>query len=606
MITLKWYTWLAVLLILAVAGEALAWLVAAQGMPVAGGVIAWAARVAAAGWVGYGLWRWREQPWVRRTTLAVIATVLALLLLRLCVAMGWHGGAIAVAGVYAMAAGFVLGLLLIRLLLSGGHPILGVARTLIDEAVRMRVALVFIIALLLALPALPLAMDPAELLRYRIQSFLSWSLMAVGALLSLMTVFLAVATITRELHDRQVFLTLTKPVARVQYLAGKWLGIALLNLLLVGVCGGGIYVFTQVLAQQPPAAGESATAVREQVLAARIAVGPRPSAGVNLPERLEQRLLQYQQIQPEVYGEPGTPPERLPGTLRREVERQVKAEWMSVGPRQTRTFRFENVPRPRGDQGQVQLRLEPNLTGASPDERVYLEMRINGRPYRVPPLAEANYHVLPIPAAYFDEHNTLEIAIINRGRDPSVQPPGVAFNPSDGLQILSRADSFEANLLRGLAMLWLRLGFLAMLGLAAGAFMSFPTACLLGLLVYIAAASSGYLYESLNEYAYLPGAEQSSGLDPITAAPARFIERLAEGEYGDAFKVIVRVIGSAFMLFVPSFADYNPGPLLADGLLVSWRHLGHAAVWVGAVWTGAMGVIAWLIFRNRELARVTV
>ncbi len=604
--SIKWQTWLAVLVAGVALSEALGWLLGAQGMGPAGAAVTWAGRLGGAAWIGYGLYRWREQPWVRRTGRGAIATVVAALALLLSLALDWRGTAIAIAGVYLMAAGFVAGLLLIRLLLAGGHPIFGVARTLIDEALRMRIALVFIIALLLILPALPLAMDPAELLRYRIQSFLSWSLMAVGALLSLMTIFLAVGTITREIYDRQVFLTLTKPVSRVQYLAGKWLGIALLNLLLVGVCGGGIYVFTQVLAQQEPAEGEHREMALEQVLTARIAVEPRPPAGHDLRERLEQRLRQFQAERPELYGTQGTPVERLPRDLRQELQTQVMAEWMSIGPRQVRTFHFHDVPRPRAEQAAVQLRLEPTTMGAAPDEWVYLQMRINGRPYAVPRLAASTVHVLPIPVGYFRQQETLEIAIANTGRPDGMEPPSVSFNPRDGLLVLSQADTFEANLLRGLAMLWVRLGFLAMLGLAAGSFMGFPTASLLALLIYFAAASSGYLYESLEHYAWVAGAEDQTGLEPILGAPAQFMQEIDNGEFANAVKLVIRVVGQGFMLLVPAFADYNPGPLLADGLLISWRHLGQAALWVGLVWTGIIGLIAWLIFRRRELAQVTV
>ncbi len=55
-------------------------------------------------------------------------------------------------------------------------------------------------------------------------------------------------TVSSELDEKQAFLTLTKPVSRAGYLAGKWLGIMGLNVLLLAVSGVGVFAFVKVLA----------------------------------------------------------------------------------------------------------------------------------------------------------------------------------------------------------------------------------------------------------------------------------------------------------------------------------------------------------------------
>ena len=40
---------------------------------------------------------------------------------------------------------------------------------------------------------------------------------------------------------------MTKPISRGQYLLGKWVGIVLLNALLVAIAGGGVWTFARVL-----------------------------------------------------------------------------------------------------------------------------------------------------------------------------------------------------------------------------------------------------------------------------------------------------------------------------------------------------------------------
>ncbi|MEX0744008.1 MAG: hypothetical protein WD118_00285 [Phycisphaeraceae bacterium] len=603
----NWKIWLGLLLAILAMGEGLSWLLWAQGWTAASVITAGVGRLMVAAWGVRGLWLWRDVPWVRQQTRVIIGTMLALLLVLFGQQMGYTGLVYATLGSFFMALGFVYGLALMRLALSPGHPILGVARTLLDEAIRMKVAIVFIVALVLLVPALPLALDSGELLKYRVQSFLTWSLMASGVLLSLMTIFLAVMTITSEVNHRQIFLTMTKPVGRAQYLAGKWLGIVLLNVLLVSVCGGGIYIFTQLLVQQQAQTPDDRRAVEQEVLAARVPLTPQAPAGTDINALYNQRLERLRQQDPAVYGEPGS---TVPPHIRRQIQQQVVAQWYTVGPRQSQTYVFHDLHVAGEGQQTVQLRLNPRAAGNVPEGQIFVDILINDRRYQLQPgqtgylrFSEDTFHVLRIPAQLI-ENGELRLTI----RNPELngyEQPSISFNTADGLQILYRAGGFEANLLRSLAMIWLRLGFLAMLGLAAGTFMSFPTASLLSLMVYIAAAASGFLQESLESYAAFPGGDISAW-DQIVGIPAGILAHLSTGDLGAALRMLIRLFGQSFMLLVPSFGDYNPTPLVSDGLAVSWRMLGHAAWQVGLVWTGVVALIGWAIFRRRELARVTV
>ncbi|MEX0654812.1 MAG: ABC transporter permease subunit [Phycisphaeraceae bacterium] len=598
----NWKTWLGIFAAILVAGQGVSWLLWAQGWVAASHLTAWIAWLAAAAWIVRGLWLWRDLPRVQKATNFILGTVAMLLVVLFAQAMGYTSLRLAVTGVYWMAVGFFLGLMLIRALLAFGHPILGVARTLIDEAIRMKVALVFIVALVLLVPALPMALDPAELLKYRVQSFLTWSLMATGVLLSLMTIFLAVGTITNEVSMRQIFLTMTKPVSRGQYLAGKWLGIALLNVLLVAVCGGGIYVFTQLLVQQQAQSPADRMQVEQEVLAARVAITPEPPQGTDMSALYQQRLQRVRQQDPAQFGEPDTP---VPTHIQRQVQQQVVAQWYTIGPRQSQTYVFRNVRAPVGENQAIQFRLKPRAAGTVPEGYVHLDIRINDRPYQAGPvrLSDDTVHILRIRAEAI-ENGELRMTIRNPAMNGWEQP-SISFNTADGLQMLYRAGGFESNLLRSLAMIWLRLGFLAMLGLTAGTFMSFPTASLLSLMVYVAAAASGFLHESLQSYATFPGGEMSAW-DRIVAVPALLFASLAAGEIGEALKLLIRLFGQTFMLLVPAFGEFNPTPLLADGLTVSWTLLRNAILQVGLIWTGLTAVVGWAIFRSRELARVTV
>jgi hypothetical protein len=289
-------------------------------------------------------------------------------------------------------------------------------------------------------------------------------------------------------------------------------------------------------------------------------------------------------------------------------------EWYTIGPENRTVYRFTGLNNLPAGTKSVQLRMKPKAATSQPF--VYFVLRGNGRPVpnqmegdlygsNLYKLADNKFHVIPIQADMINEAGAIDLEVFNVRLPDAPQPPSLTFNTKDGLEVLYRVGSFEGNLLRSMTIVWLRLAFLAMLGLAAGTFLGFPVACLLAGLFYIAAAGHGYITESFSYYAAFPR-DTLPLWDRIAGIPVTIGDKLGEGEVYDAFKVVVRMIGSGFIALVPSFAEHNPTPLLSDGRVVPWPMVGRSALWVGLVWTGAVALIAWLLFRTREIARVIV
>jgi hypothetical protein len=520
---------------------------------------------------------------------------------------------IAMAGAYAMALIFYAGLWLIRIVLSPGIALFGVARTLIDEAIRMKIALVFIVGVALLIAVFPFVIDQEDFLKYRITSFLTWSLMATSALLSLMTIFLSIATITKEQAQKQVYLTLTKPVHRGEYLAGKWLGVTLLNLLLLSVACAGIYAFTMLLEAQPARDNADRLAVQSQVLVARHAVEPIPPDPAELKSMYDQMLERLRSEDPDRYGEPGSPGESVQPADRADIQQKVMLRWFSIPNQSSKTYRFTGLQAAGRYDQPLQLRFKPKLAGESFEGYAFLGLRINGRPYAQPgittgqgllKLAENSFHVLNIDPRVLAENGTMDVEIFNP--QPGGQPqPVLNFNPKDGIEVLYRVGDFEANLVRSVLVIWLRLMFLAMLGLAAGSYLGFPVATLVCMLIYFTAAGNAYLAESLKYYAAFPKASLPLW-DKILWLIGKAVSLINEGEYYDLFKMLIKLIGSGFLLVAPSFGDLNATPLVADGRAVPGAMVARAVIWSGLVWTGLAAFVGWMIFRGKELARVTV
>lgn len=142
--------------------------------------------------------RWLDGPH-RATMIAAGAAGLAMIVVTGLVQAGWLVAATGLAGVTGMAVASVLGLAAIRGLLAGSTGIAGVARAVIDEAVRMRAALVLLVLLVLLIPTLPLVLDHDERLEYRVQFLLAWALGGTGLILSLLTIFLACGSICGDI-----------------------------------------------------------------------------------------------------------------------------------------------------------------------------------------------------------------------------------------------------------------------------------------------------------------------------------------------------------------------------------------------------------------------
>ncbi|NBX25654.1 MAG: hypothetical protein EBQ99_06335, partial [Planctomycetes bacterium] len=148
-------------------------------------------------------------------------------------------------GMAGLVISFVLLMRLLLVLLGGRSGWMAVGQTVVREAVRLRISVGFIVVLLVVLPLIPLFIDPRSPLRYQIQTFMARGLDLAYVCAACLTLTLGCATVAFEIRDRQIWQLMTKPLARLQYLLGKWAGIVALDAVLLVVCGIGIFLFVQ-------------------------------------------------------------------------------------------------------------------------------------------------------------------------------------------------------------------------------------------------------------------------------------------------------------------------------------------------------------------------
>ena len=525
---------------------------------------------------------------------AVLGSAIAWLALR---TMGMNDLAAAVAIVGLLAYTFSLLMRLLEIVLQSPKQIPTIAKGLLVEASRTRLSLAFISFLLLILPLIPYWLDPASPLRHRLQTMLSRSLGVTFTVAACLTVLLACATVAFEIRDRQVWQIMTKPVSKFGYLFGKWLGIVALNGTILCVAGLSIFIYIQYLRTQPVASGMQGEldrlAVEEEVLTARISAEPEFMELTS--EQLNARVDSIVESDPDLRDR-----EKIQIPLRRKIRKEVQEQFLasqrSIPPssngnfyKQTYTFNglleAKRVGAPIAFQYRFYI-LDSNEHEVHEAGFVYNEDPATRQTIKYVPTMT---HVTLIPPSFVDDEGVLKVTIYNLYQPPpGKEGKGSMSFDADGIKILYRVGEFEPNFLRAMLVLWIKLSFLAAIGVSVATFLSFPVAILVTFTVFASGLMAPWLSESLRLY-----------LPPATS----------EVDFGNigmviqwAFENCVRAIASFLVFLLRGFGEQQPTSQLVQGMLISWTSVLRGFISIGVLWSGFAIAIGTYVLRKRQLA----
>jgi hypothetical protein len=521
----------------------------------------------------------------------------------------WMLLATGLTGISGMAAGCVVGLSAIRLALSGTSGITGVARTVIDEAVRMRAALVLLVLLVLLIPTLPLVLDHAERLAYRMQFFISWALGGTGLILSLLTIFLACGSVCGDIDSNRIHMTLVKPLHRWEYLVGKWLGMTLFNLLMVGLAGAGTFTFVRVLASTQATNQADQDTVVQQILTARTEIWPEHANPEEYVAAVAGAMKQLQTDDPDAFA-------RNPSAARRRIQQDYDWQWHTVTPDAVSTYVFRGLTAGHYTANSlaivaptIQLQLKPRVNNVDIDlADVRFAMWLNDRPWPMrdgahveQTLASLAIHVLEVPTDFVDNTGTLKLTVANRNLVPAgeTRPTAITFSPGDGLKVLERGGTFAANFVRCLAIIWIKLAMVGAAAVAAATFLGFPTAILLSLVIYFAALGSGFLREALGLYNVVAETALGSVTERLVLAG-----RMA-GEFRlyESCRMLLGFVTDLVLWVIPAFSDYDAVGNLATGIVIPPTQVLSCLLKIGVFYPLILGLAGWAIFERRDLVR---
>jgi hypothetical protein len=435
----------------------------------------------------------------------------------------------------------------------------------------MKVAVVFMLLLFVLIPVLGFSATGDETLKGRLQTFVSYSLSLTSLMLCLLTIIVSIYTVTSDIEQRQIFTVITKPIRRYQFLLGKLIGVILLDVMLLGLFSAVIYTITIYMPRFTKAPESEIVEANKQFFTARAAL---TVPEVDVSEKVQARyddLKRRNELPPDVSRE------EIIDELAKLAQLQARAA--DVGQRLV--WEFENV-KPLAET--MFIRFKYDIFPNPPDSQVYggwfagdAQYLKYGEQPETPVYqdlghkhAARTFHEIEFSSDVVPEDGNLAIAFIN----PPLNRAPVIF-PLDGLEVLYKADSFGGNFIRAFLLILLRLIFLACLGVLASTFLSFPVAVLFCVVLFFTASFSNFVLESFG-----------------------FLSENVGAVYSYTLKQLIRLL--------PQFDKFNPTKFLVPARLLEWSTLARCAGYMVCIKGFLLLVVGLVIFKWREIARITV
>ena len=430
----------------------------------------------------------------------------------------------------------------------------------------MKIAAVFVVLLIVLLPVMGVSMTGDGTLKGRLQTFVSYGLSLTNLLLCLLTIIVSIYTLTNDIKQRQIYTVITKPIRRFQLLLGKLLGVVLLNIALLVLFSAIIYTITVYTPKFYDASEADLIQVDNEFFTARAALTlPEVDVTGEVLETYE-KLKKTGQLPPDVSD----------NEIKAELTRRKQLEKRAAVVGQWLVWEFNNV-RVLDPNESLFIRYKYDVSINPPDMQVYSRWDV-GDNRQYPPAYESflckdpirTFRELEVPAYLVADDGYLAIRFLNvpLNRTTVIFPP-------DGLEVLYKADTFTANFVRVVLLILFRLVFLASLGTLAATFLSFPVAILFSLCIFFTATFSGFCLESFD---YL--GEKLTWVYYYTVRP--------------------------LILLLPQFDKFNPAQFLVPARLVSWSLLAQVAGLMICIKAFLLLLLALLIFKFREIAKIII
>jgi hypothetical protein len=450
------------------------------------------------------------------------------------------------------------------------------------SAFRYRLFWVLAALLVAAVVALPLLLKDDGTAQGMTQILLTYTLSSITGLLGFATLWLSCGSMARDVEECQMQVVSVKPVARWQIWLGKWLGIVGLNVALLGISGGCVYVLLNVRAHNLPP-GQQAI-LKNTIFVARASAKPEK------PDVERETELLYQEVREQARKHNSTEmtAEQL-AILRMQARQRVLAENQVVPPNMMRQWMIDLSSKRdelRGKPLQVRIKFQsaiPNYSeGVLYDSYWEAGAQDSPRMKRLEPqrLPAESFQEFTIPPDVLDDEGRLYLRFANQNQ------MALLFGLDDGVEVLYPEGNFGLNYIRGLGVILCWLAMLAAIGLAASSWLTFPVAAFFSIAILIVGLSSGTLSSAIEGGAIF-------GQDHETMKPSN-----------PMLDKMVMPIFKGMLVVINLVKDFSPIDSLSTGRSITWGQLGLAFGQIVVLMGGIFMITGMALFTRRELAAV--
>jgi hypothetical protein len=448
-----------------------------------------------------------------------------------------------------------------------------VARNTIAQALRMRVAAIFMVLLFILLPLMWIIVTGDGTLKGKLQTFVNYGLSLTSLLLCLLTVIISTFTLTSELKGKQIWTVLTKPVRRYEVLLGKLLGIIVLDAILLAGFATIIYGLTVLMPAISRASDDERVIAQNEFFTARASIKPQaPDVSREVDEAYKHMVEQHQ-----------LPEDMTEQAVRAKLREQFVIQQQAVPLGTEKVWQFYNVDVAEPNEF-IFIKFKYDVAVNPPDLCVYgrwavgddRQLGTGAQPKTPIYVADRKdsirtVHEMAVPASAVSD-GYLGVAFQN----PAINNTLVTFNVDEGIEVLYKAGTFAGNYFRAVLLIFIRLIFLAMLGVSLSTWLSFPVAILVGLVAFVLASLSGFIIESFT-------ALQNGGVAMV---------------YMITLKPVIQMLSQ--------YDANGAATYMTKAQLIAWSTLG----WEFLLTVCIQGMLVWLIgvliFHRKEIAKVTV
>ncbi len=351
--------------------------------------------------------------------------------------------------------------------------LLAIAINTVRHGMRMKLVIAFVFFLVAVLVLVPFTLKSATQTG-KVQTTLTYSLSVLNIILSLLTIFLSTSTFCGDIRNKTIFTIDTKPVRRWEILAGKWVGVMVLSMVLLICAGGAIYGLLKYIARPLEGQDQEQSKIREEVLTARVEARAEPVEGgestyVVRPQR--QQRWQFHGLKP-------------------------SEELISI--------KFRNF-----SSGGTDVEISGVWIVGDVERSFYQEITT---------FTSGSFHEFHAPASVISSEGELDVTFTNFSPNQAT-----AIFPHDDVRVLYRAGGFGGNLFRGMLLILLRVAFISAVALASSTFLTFPVATLLSIFVLVMSLSVPFIQALLGQSLPFPEAGLTSSQAELTRVFARRI-----------------------------------------------------------------------------------